>query len=375
MKRRLLTFVVLMVFAGLTVLHVGAQTDFEDEIEALVADMQEAVLAQDAERYLSYVDLSDAVFAREHSNWAYEWAEEDFVTDFDLSVSNLALAEDDEQLAIADMRLRWESTLPEQTGLTARYAVQFTYNANDERWLYAGEYWVSTVTDDFIVHAPIGFEAEVDDLVLILPEVYETVTTAYEYIPQNAMEIKVYADSESLGATTLLSLPLIGGWNEPGESLKIVGGNPSYMPAIVAHEFTHFLTFDQAGTANPMMPWWLNEGIAEYLSRSFVPDYDPDALDGRVMAIQGLQADGGLVAWELMRVFEETPVELWGYVYPQGYTFVVFMSETYGREVRNEWLHLMVDLSLENATEAVFDMPFDALNEAFLMWLADYPAD
>ena len=372
MKRRLLTFVLVLLLAS----SVGAQTtDFEDEIEALVADMQEAVLAQDAERYLSYVDLSDAVFAREHSNWAYEWAEEDFLTDFELSISNLELAEDDEELAIADMRLRWESTLPEQTGLTARYAVQFIYNADDERWLYAGEYWVSTVTDDFIVHAPIGFEAEVDDLVLILPEVYDSVTTAYEYIPQNAMEIKVYADSASLGATTLLSLPLIGGWNEPGESLKIVGGNPSYMPAIVAHEFTHFLTFDQAGTANPMMPWWLNEGIAEYLSRSFVPDYDPDALDGRVMAIQGLDADGGLVAWELMRVFEETPVELWGYVYPQGYTFVVFMSETYGREVRNEWLHLMIDLSLEDATEAVFDMPFDALNEAFLMWLAGYPAD
>jgi len=374
MKRRLFTFVLLL-FASSMVLQVGAQSDFEDEIEALIADMQEAVLAQDAELYLSYVDLSDVVFAREHSNWAYEWAEEDFVTDFELSISNLELAEDDDQLAIADLRLRWEATLPEQTGLTARYTVQFTYNADDERWLYAGEYWVSTLTDNFVVHAPLGFEVQVDDLLPILPEVYDSVTTAYEYIPQNPMEIKIYADSQSLGATTLLSLPLIGGWNEPGESLKIVGGNPMYMPSIVAHEFTHFLTFDQAGTANPMMPWWLNEGISEYFSRSFAPDYDPDALDARVMAIQGLEADGGLVAWEMISVFEETPVDLWGYVYPQGYTFAVYMSETFGREARNDWLHLMVDMSIDEATEAVFAKSFDDLNTSFLLWLAGYPVD
>ena len=66
-------------------------------------------------------------------------------------------------------------------------------------------------------------------------------TTAFGYEPEARMMIKLYLLPETLVAVTLLSLPLISGWNEPGEALKAIGTIPDDLPGIVAHEFTHFL--------------------------------------------------------------------------------------------------------------------------------------
>lgn len=360
---------VILTLGGMTI---SAQDDAEAQIEELIDSMESAVLAQDAETYLSYVDLSDPVFAQEHTNWANEWANEDFLTGFSLDIDDIQV---DDDLAIGYLELSWTTSLPEQTGQIARYWVQFSYDEDSDTWLFGGEYWETTETDNFVVHVAPNMEDAVASLLPILPDMYTDVTTAFEYTPQNPMEIKIYETQQALGATTLLSLPLIGGWNEPGESLKIIGLSEESMPRIVAHEFTHFLTFDQAGTAHGFMPWWLSEGIAEYLSREYAPNFDPDALDFTVLAIQGLHQDTGLVDWDEMRNFEETPVNLWGYVYPQGYTFVFFMSDTFGDEVRNEWLHLMAEISIEESTETVFGKSFDDLNLLFLRWLDTYPAE
>lgn len=362
-----------MLILSVGVINIVAQDDSaEAQIETLIDSMESAVLAQDAETYLSYVDLSDPVFAQEHTNWANEWANEDFLTGFSLDIDDIQV---DDDLAIGYLELQWTTSLPEQPGQVARYWVQFTDTDDTDTWLFGGEYWETTATDNFVVHTAPNMEDAVASLLPILPDMYTEVTEAFEYIPQNPMEIKIYQTQQALGATTLLSLPLIGGWNEPGESLKIIGLSEESMPRIVAHEFTHFLTFDQAGTATGFIPWWLSEGIAEYLSRTFVPNYNPDAVDNTVLAIRGLYEDNGLVEWDEMRNFEETPVNLWRYVYPQGYTFVFFMTETFGTEARNDWLHLMAENPIEDATETVFGKSFDDLNLLFLRWLGDYPAD
>jgi hypothetical protein len=182
------------------------------------------------------------------------------------------------------------------------------------------------------------------------------------------MEIKLYAQPEALVANTLLSLPLIAGWNEPGEALKLVhrpDGAP--LTGTIAHELTHFAGFDRAGTKRSRMPWWLDEGIATYVA-SQLPG--APAQDRLAQVIQW-NAEGTLAPWAEMAVFEDAPVELWTYVYPQGYAMVRFVTERFGQEERNAWLAAMAtEIEIDAATPAVLGRSFDQLDTEFRAWLA-----
>ena len=349
--------------------HIIQTVTDEQAIHATVDAMEQAVLANDGDLYLSYVDLSDANFATEHQNWVRDWEDGEFLTSFILHVIDLEIEDD---FAVGIMRLSWASTLEHQRGAVATYPVQFIYDADLESWLYAGEYWITTETENFLVHAAPGLEDTVDFLIPELPEIYHVATTSYDYEPQAAMEIKLYDSREALGANTLLSLPLITGWNEPAESLKLFATDNDFLAMVVAHEFTHFMTFDQAEHGQPLIPWWLNEGIAQYVAEPFDPRGAEFYFNNRILRVRTWLVDDEIVAWEEMSDFPSTPVELWSFVYPQGYTFVSFISSTYGEDLRNEWLHAQaVDMTIDEASEAILGLSFEDLNADFEDWLLD----
>ncbi len=77
----------------------------------------------------------------------------------------------------------------------------------------------------------------------------------------------------------------------------------------------------------------------------------------------------GLIDWNDLAEFESTPESLWRYAYTQGYAFMAYLTDTYGEAARNAWMRGMVDGTLEAATEATFEMPFNELNAGFLAWL------
>jgi hypothetical protein len=119
-----------------------------------------------------------------------------------------------------------------------------------------------------------------------------------------------------------------------------------------------------AGVKHSHMPWWLEEGIADFVGSHF------RRLDRRLEQVRTWALTGELVSWEKISDFNNTPVELWKYVYPQGQIFVRFITETYGVKLRNQWLKAMAANSdLEQATRTVFNKPFSALNHDFLDWL------
>ncbi len=349
-------------------------SDAVGQIITLVNNMEAAVQAGDAETYLSYVDMTDETFATEHTNWAHNWADGDFLVSFELDIGQITVEDD---RARGTLSVWWQTNLPHHGGrpIEAGFVVQFRYDETRGQWLYGGEHWARTVeTDQFIVHAAAGVAETIEALLPELPIIYDSITTNYGYVPVGRMEIKLYATPEILIATTLLDLPLIAGWNEPRESMKSIATNPVILPRVVAHEFGHFLTFDQAGGAHPPMPWWLEEGIAEFFAINYIGD--PYVLGYDIMVgVQGLLVTGEFVEWSRISNYEETPVSLWGYVYPQGFAFVSVIGSIYGADARNDWLHAMAadGLTMAAATQQVFGLSFDELDMTFRNFVLSIP--
>lgn len=324
--------------------------------------MAAAVLGRDRAGYLALVDLADPVFALEHGRWADEWSGPKPVSKYELEVSSLAVDGDN---ATGQLTVRW--MLPDgDQPRTASFAATFAHGAGG--WRYAGERWVATATPHFRVLVAPGLEATVQPIIADLPEIYDHVTRTVGVIPGGSMEIKEYLDAEALGANTLLSLPPIRGWNEPGEALKLRADpeSPSQQ-FVIAHEFTHFVMFDRAGTHRTRMPWWLDEGIATFVAAPFE---EQGRADDRLAQVVAWEASGELAAWKDMAVFETTPLELWTFAYPQGYAMVRYITERFGDQKRNAWLAKMAtEMDIEGATPAVLGMSFDDLDVGFRAWL------
>jgi hypothetical protein len=344
-------------------LPLAAQIDETAQIAVLLDQMEAAVLTQDQDTYLSYVDLSDPVFALEHTRWTDDWAGPAPVDVFELDAENIQLVDDE---AITDLTMTW-SLVDDSTTISATYPARFR-RGEDEVWRYAGELWVTLETEYFQVHARPGLEEAAERLSEALPDIYQHATQSLGYEPETIMQIKLYDSPEALVANVLLSLPPILGWNEPGESLKMLA-SPDEIPAsyVLAHELTHFLTFEMAGSTHGNFTWWVEEGIAEYVASHYGP---ASRYEGHIARVLNWHAEAALAPWDAMADFETTPYELWQYVYPQGYVFVIYVTETFGEEARNDWLWAMAgEMTLPEATEAVLGFTFDELDQGFDAWL------
>lgn len=331
------------------------------KIDDLVASMAAAVRAGDRAGYLALVDLSDPIFALEHGRWADEWSGPKPVSDYKLAVTGLTV---DGEAATATLIVNWQLVgSDEPRGAT--FAATFTQSGSG--WRYAGERWLATDAPHFRVLVAPGLEDTVPGIVADLPAIYDHVTTTLGVVPAGSMQIKEYLGAEALVANTLLSLPNIRGWNEPGEALKLRADpdDPS-QKLVIAHEFTHFVLFDRAGTHRTRMPWWLDEGVASFIASKYEK---PDATD-RIAQVIAWEAAGELAAWDDMAVFETTPLDLWQFVYPQGYAMTRYVTERYGDEERNAWLAKMaIEMTIDEATPAVLGLSFDDLDVAFRAWL------
>jgi hypothetical protein len=331
-------------------------------IEFLVASMAAHVQVGDKAGYLELIDLSDPAFGLEHSRLADEWATLHPVPDYQLAVSNVSI---DGGEATGDLTASWTNFQGEPRTATWRG----TFRNGAVGWRYAGEDWITTEVPHFTIKYAPGLEEQLENVTQDLPAIYDHVVDTLDYTPAGTLQIKLYADAAALGANTLLSLPDINGWNEPGEALKLrYNAEDPYLTPTIAHEMTHFTNFDRAGTKRTKMPWWLDEGIAVYVSRKFALIRQDN--DTATEAVAAWNANGELVDWDRMAVYETTPQELWQFVYPQGYVMVRYVSTTFGRDRRNQWLARMAtEMDIDQATPAVLGMSFDDLDKAFREWL------
>ena len=328
----------------------------------MVETMEAAVLAGDRDAYLALIDLTDPVFATEHGRFADDWIANPPAS-YDLSIADVVAAG---STATGILSATWVTGPNDERN--AETAVRFTQSGGI--WRYAGEDWVTQDVEHFRIHVAPGLEGERPAITESLPEIYDYVTTHFEWVPTTDMEIKLYAGPAEMVATIWLSLPDIRGWNEPGEALKLAFDpeRPS-LTSTIAHEFTHFLEFDRAGTQRSRMPWWLSEGIASYFGYHYD---DTGVAQFQLDRVREWAATGELADWEAMNVFEETPLELWTNVYAQGYVFTAFVTDTYGETERNSWLAAMaVDSDIAEATQEILGVSFADLDAQFVEWLSE----
>lgn len=345
-----------------------AQADDAELIAALLRNMEIALQSNQDQQYLSYVDRSDPVFALEQTRWVEDWHSARVIMQgFELEVRNLNVTGDE---ATADLNMQWSALGADRQQFSrgADFPVRFTRGA-DGAWRYAGELWVTTETEHFIVYAAPGLEETVALILPDLPDIYTQVTAALNHAPAERMAIKLYDNPWAMIGTIRFSLSsAISGWNEPGEALKLDAEQGPPTISTIAHEFAHYLLFDLAGTTRGNYPWWVSEGVSQYMGSLF---WTGSQRNSYLNSVRTLQEDPGLVNWEDISDFERTPESLWPFAYRQGYAFVRYVSETYGDEARNAWLRGMAgELELAAATETAFDVSFEQASANFFDWLS-----
>jgi hypothetical protein len=338
--------------------------------------MQVAVLAGDKDAYLSHVWKDDPIFLQEQKAWAADF-DRHRTQAFTLGVDEEKPADFGEERAAFTLVMAWSmgDDVPHAKNRKVSYPVVF--RLKDGEWLYAGEDW--KVLEAPGVNGSAGAVAKYLDtaehpaqnVVDVLPEVRARVDEGFENKITRVQEVKLYNSMRHLQASIYLSYTDgLGGWNEPGESIKLLTDGCRTTQAarpLVAHEYGHCATFEY-GPQTSKMPWWVLEGVAELAAEEF-----SRGRAGVEARVQRWAKRGGLAPWDEMADFHTCPDKWQGHVYTQGHHMIGFVSEQFGRSGRNAWLKAMAQgKTLDEATREVFKMSFEDLSTK---WRATLPAE
>lgn len=356
------------VAAGAPAVLAAATPEFEETLRA----MERAVLAGDAEGYLSWVDRGDAVFAMEQKNWAADLALHRPAA-FSMEVEGLAVEGD---RATGELKMRWrlareggEAGPERAVAFPAKFVRGQTPLGHG--WLYAGEDWASVEGEGVVVWFPEGWEEAAEGIVGVFPEIAAHVHEGFGIEVEGPQHVKLYPSMEWLQASIYLSYtdPL-GGWNEPGESIKLLGDavrgrrGAALGPmarVVLAHEYGHVATFAYGARATEM-PWWVLEGVAELAAERYSRS-GRRSVEGMVRA---WAAAGSLIEWERLADFRGEAANHGAVVYTQGHHMLGYISERFGRERRNGWLRAMASgASLDEATREALGVSFEELDRGW----------
>jgi hypothetical protein len=342
-------------------------------ITECISNMQRSTLRADSGAYMRSVDTSDPVFAEEQRKWAKDLRTHPvdsvkFVAD----LANARMHRGDAW--VVPLAIRW--TLPDESN---ERAVSFDglfrpLGLSEGVWVFAGRVWDEHAGENVRLLTAPGDDTAAE-MAEYLADHVGTFRGAIEadFGEVLSMEptIKIYPDMESLQASIGLGYtePL-GGWNEPGESIKLLsraGFVGPRLDATVAHELGHAVSFEW-GDAIIDAPWWSLEGIAEVAADPFRGERFAGARD----AASVLARAGQLKPFGQLADFRGEAMNHARHVYVQGRSMVAYITERFGRETRNDWFRAMgAGGSLEDATLGVLGIPFDRLDSDWRGTLAD----
>lgn len=393
----------------------GAGAD-RPAVELALARMERAVLAGDADGYMALVSTDDPVFLREQRNWAADLKRQ-APSAFSLRIHEPAPVGDspdaeggaaapafDEESGTARFEMVMAWTMPglgrdgEDLQREVSFPVVFRRSERGE-WLYCGEDWRGVRSggasgvrgdperpDEPVSEAPNlarffpGFEEVAGRVVKVLPEVRAHVDRLFDNPVTHAQEVKIYPSMRHLQASIHLSyVDGLSGWNEPGESIKLLASKRStegYLRALLAHEYAHVATFEFGDRASDM-PWWVLEGVADFCAEKFVAENAgrgdrPEEFGKEALAaVERWARRGNLAPWDQISDFRDTPRRYRGHVYKQGQHMVGYVTQRFGGRGRNDWLRALAGgATIEAATPQALGVGFAELDRD---WRARLP--
>ncbi|MFN0132431.1 MAG: hypothetical protein ACKVW3_07875 [Phycisphaerales bacterium] len=330
--------------------------------DELLRAMERAVLAADIEGYLRLIDRTDPVFAKEQENWAADLARKK-PAEF-LLVPSDEFDGDASGRRLASLTFRWR-----MPSASAGRQVSFpaTLRNTPVGWRYAGETWLVHEAERVrVMYIDEGASKLAERAAAVLAEVRPSVDEGFGLADDAAFtsrtqEIKLYSSMRHLQHSIYLSYTDgLGGWNEPGESIKILARNSSRageLRVLLAHEYGHCATFE-LGPAASGMPWWALEGVAEMSAEKYTRGWPRTDRTVRAWA-----ASEGLVEWEKLADFHNGATAYSHYVYTQGHHMTGWISRKWDRPTLNRWLRAMAaGQSLDAATIGVLGVAFSELD-------------
>ncbi|CAM3626454.1 hypothetical protein DEFR109230_05790 [Deinococcus frigens] len=294
--------------------------------EELAGALQAAARSGDAAAYQKLLH-SEGTFAVEGPNFA---ADLDRVPQPSAVFRFSEVAVEGDQ-ARANLNLSWERQ-PEQV---SRVSLPVTLFKAGAVWRYGGEALRTLPAGEYSLLAldVSGLPLRAAAIAPLLSRAAERVRDTLGLKVPNAATIKVYPNMTVLSASVALSMQPVGGWNEPGESIKLVlpgSANPDQeLLRVLSHEFTHLSVSGAAGQRrDKRIPWWLHEGLADFVARAY---WTPGAAESRRERVAGY-AKGDWMPLSDLTDFNAVPESRWKYVYAQGLGLVEFLAETKGKQ-------------------------------------------
>jgi len=336
-------------------------------VHQVIDAMESAILKADVGAYMALVDPSDSFFTTEQRAWISDLQSHP-VDDVEIIIAwNESITLESEGLAIAPIEISWHVPGEELDRHFAYDALFKPIGSPDGRWVFAGRAWeiedtetpgVRVYADG--VHEDLAYLAA-DRVAILRQTIAQNMGIESEAQPTQEIVVKVYPDMDSLQASIYLSYtdPL-SGWNEPGESIKILGREKfpqARLDPLLAHEIGHSVSFEFGDQINNA-PWWTLEGIAEVSAGLF-----RDSWASKNKRIVGMAKNDNLRDWALLADFRGEASNHARHVYIQGWSMIDYIDRIYAVEKRNEWfIRLGVGDTLDQATRSVIGIGFDELD-------------
>jgi hypothetical protein len=140
----------------------------------------------------------------------------------------------------------------------------------------------------------------------------------------------------------------------PNERTLLVDGSLNNILSTAAHEFTHLLVADSAGSSYSGVDAWLNEGLAVYSERN------PDNEFGRYLS-DAIMTDS-VPPLASLRTYAGTPRETLRN-YGQGFAIVSYLLDTYGASTMSEFFASIATVrTTDNALQAAYGLSIEELD-------------
>lgn len=334
-------------------------TTNERAVDAVAARLSQAVLASDGDAYLGAVDLEDPYFAHE-SRYLANAITEDSAPKFELKRRGRARGAGD--TLVVPVRAKWQ---PSEKGSarSTSYNARFTKDAAGD-WQYAGAEWETTVSVDprIRVYATPELAVEAELVRSAYARIVPPVEAFFGVVMPDLPPVKIYSEMAHLQLSITPTYdPPLGGWYEPGESIKMVWRDRSAesIERLLAHEMGHAM-YVHIGAGTDDTPWWAHEGVAEVSASRVHPRLE--RVNERLGKLKG---EDKLVEFDFLAVFDDDTFMEQRLAYPMGHSMVAYVLERFGQTRGFAWLTELDDLGVDDASRHHLGVSFAELDEAW----------